>query len=219
LNKLFKNQSGIEKSWLVQTATYDMEDIPYITTAEDIPPALVSFSHSRYSKDYTNWIHFYENDRKFICLWNNPTNYTGMLRKFGGIISPDLSIYADYPIPLQYQNKYRNHALAHWYSTQGIPVIPNVRWSNERSFSFCFRGIEKNSIVAVGTHGQMKSTGNRELFLKGLPIMITVLSPHTIIVYGKVIDNIWDEYKTMGIKIIHFPSEIERFHNQGKENI
>ena len=209
-------RNDVEKSWLVKTATYDKYDFPFITTAEELPPSIISFSASRYSKDFSKWVHFYENDSNFICLWNNPKKYVEMLRKFGGIISPDYSVYADYPFPIQYQNKYRNHALAHWLSTQGIPVIPNVRWSNERSYGFSFRGVEKDSVIAVGTHGQMKTSANKQVFIKGLPIMISTLSPHTIIVYGKVLDDIWDEYKAAGIKIIAFSSEMEQYHKKGR---
>lgn len=217
MKKIFRTKNDIEKSWLVKSAEFDIGDIPFIKTAQELPQELLRFSRRNDSNEFHKWIHFFENDNNFIQLWNNPRTYLPRLQKFGGIISPDLSIYADYPIPIQYQNKYRNHALAHWLSTQGIPVIPNVRWANKQSYKFCFRGIEKNSVVAIGTHGQMKSTENRELFLEGLPIMVATLSPHTIIIYGKAPDEIWSDYSDAGIEIINFPSETETYHKTKKE--
>lgn len=206
----------IEKSWLVRGANFD-HDIPIIETATDMPTALLPFSKCNRATNFSNWVHFYEPDDKFVRLKNNPLKYVGQLRRFGGIISPDFSICPDYPLPLQYSNKYWNHALAYWLSTQGIPVIPNVRWGDERSFDFCFNGIEKSSIVAVGTHGQMKDIVNKNLFINGLSIMVAKLSPHTIIVYGTAPDDVFRKYKDAGIRIIQFPSETEQYYNHRKD--
>lgn len=217
MKTLPKFKSAAEKAWLVHGAVFDGdEEIPLISTADEIPPSLVRFSDCATSNDYSSWVHFYEPDEKFTKLWNNPKGHVAQLQKFGGIIAPDFSICPDYPINVQRINKYQNHALAYWLSTQKIPVIPNVRWGDERSYSFCFSGIERNRVVAVGTHGQMKSTANRELFLKGLPVMVSTLSPHTIIVYGTAPDDIWGEYKKGGINIIQFSSQKACYHNQRK---
>jgi len=212
-----KLKKDYEKSWLVKTASYDKStDIPFIVTADAIPSSIVSYTKSRRERDYSNWVHFYENDSSFSCIWNNPEEYVDYLKKFAGIISPDISICVDYPLPVQYYNKYRNHALSHWFYSLDIPVIPNVRWADERSYDFCFSGIEKNSTVAVGTHGQMKPNINKDLFLKGLPVMISRLSPSTIIVYGKAPDSIWGEYRDKGIDIKHFTSETEHYYSSRK---
>jgi len=209
-------RKGSEKAWLVRGANFDEWDIPIIETAVGTPTSLLPFSKCKKERDFAHWIHFYEQDDKFENLWTNPKGHVEKLKRFNGIISPDFSIYADYPLAEQVHNKYRNHAVAYWLSTQGIPVIPNVRWSNERSYDFCFRGIEKNSVVAVGTHGQMKSKANRELFTRGLPVMISTLSPHTIIVYGNAPDDVFGKYKTQDMKIIVFKSETARYHERKK---
>lgn len=207
-----KSQYDIEKSWLVRGANFDKCDIPFIETATDMPPSLLPFSKRNSATDFSSWIHFYEQDYKFVQLLNNPKRYVARLKRFCGIISPDFSICPDYPWPLQIKNKYLNHALAYWLSTQGIPVIPNVRWGDEHSFDFCFSGIEKNSVVAVGTHGQLRRTDNKRLFSDGLPAMVATLSPHTIIVYGKAPDDVFGRYKKAGIRIVRFPSATEQYY-------
>lgn len=216
MSKNLITNNDVEKSWLVCGAKFDKYDIPFIETAIDMPTSLLPFSSRDNATDFSHWIHFYEEDYKFTKLWNKTKDCVQCLRQFSGIISPDFSICPDYPLPIQSINKYRNHALAFWLSTQEIPVIPNVRWGDEHSFDFCFNGIEKNSIVAVGTHGQMKRSVNKKLFLDGLPVMISTLSPHTIIVYGKAPDDIFGKYKDAGIRIIKFPSETEQYYNRRK---
>jgi len=216
MTKNIDPQYDVEKSWLVRGARYDKYDIPFIETATDMPTSLLPFSHRNDATDFSHWIHFYEPDYKFIQLLSDPHKYIDRLKRFGGIVSPDFSICPDYPWPLQIKNKYWNHALAYWLSTKGIPVIPNVRWGDKYSFDFCFNGIEKNSVVAVGTHGQMKAAANRELFENGLPVMVSTLSPHTIVVYGKAPDDIFGRYKGAGIKIVQFPSATEQYYNHRK---
>ena len=217
MKKMKSQKYDKEKSWLVRGAKFDEGDIPFIETAIDMPISVLPFSKRKSAADFSSWIHFYEADEKYSTLLHNPMQHVQQLRKFGGIISPDFSICPDYPLPIQNMNKYNNHALGYWLSTQGIPVIPNVRWGDRNSFSFCFKGIEKNSIVAVGTHGQLLRTDNRKLFTDGLPVMVATLSPHTIIVYGKAPDDIFAQYEDMGIKIIHFPSTTELYHNRRKD--
>lgn len=214
-----KSQNDIEKSWLVHGASFDRCDIPFIHTATDIPTSLLPFSKRNETTDFSKWIHFYESDNKFVQILRCPKKYVPCLKKFGGIIAPDFSICPNYPWPLQIKNKYWNHALAYWLSTQGIPVIPNVRWGNEYSYVFSFNGIEKNSVVAVGTLGQLKRADNKKLFSDGLSVMIKRLSPHTIIVYGKAPDDIFGQYRASGIRILRFPSATEKYFNNRKGEV
>lgn len=214
MNKDSKHENDIEKSWLVRGAVYDDGDIPFIDTAVDIPTSLIPFSQRNVTFNFSQWIHFYEPDSKFVQLWNNPKKYLPELQKFDGVISPDFSICPDDPFYLQGNNKYINHAIAYWLSTKGIPVIPNVRWGDERSYKFCFNGIEKNSVVAVGSHGQLKKTNDKKVFLEGLPVMVSTLTPHTIIVYGKAPDDIFKTYRDKGINIIRFASATEQYYSR-----
>ena len=92
-------------------------------------------------KDFDSWVMFYEHDRKFERLWNNPKQYIGKLKKFQGVISPDFSLYRNMPLVMQMWNTYRNRALAAWFNKNDIDVIPNVRFNDERTYGFCFDGI------------------------------------------------------------------------------
>ena len=118
------------------------------------------------------------------------------------------------PLVMQMWNTYRGRALANWMQSNEIEVIPNVRWNDERTYDFCFDGIERSKTVAVGTHGCIKRIEDRELFKAGLEKMVSRLSPKIIIVYGAVPDDIFKEYRESGIKIIPFDSEFSKSRRQ-----
>ena len=202
---------------MVNNAEYagDME-MPRIRTSKEIPSRLVTFSKAMSQKwnDFDCWVVFYEHDQKFEKLWRNPKKYLNKLKKFRGVISPDFSLYRNMPLCMQVWNAYRGRALASWFQETGIEVIPNVRFGDERTYFFCFDGIEKNKTVSVGTHGCIKKKEDKLFFKIGLAQMVHKLSPETIIVYGRAPDSIFKTYKDMGIKVIAFESEFSKSRKQ-----
>ena len=120
------------------------------------------------------------------------------------------------PLCMQQWSTYKGKALAHWWQVNGIEVIPNIRFADSRSYNFCFDGVEKNSTVAVGTHGCIKNIVDREEFIQGLAEMVVRLSPRVIIVYGAAPDSIFKKYRDMGIDIIQFDSAFSIAHASKK---
>ncbi len=211
------NNYDVFHAFLVQDADYDgYFEMPVIRTSGQLPNKVISFSKamSKAHSDFDCWVMFYEHDKNFERLWNNPKQYLNKLKKFKGIISPDFSLYRNMPLPMQMWNTYRGRALAVWLQSSGIEVIPNVRFNDERTYEFCFNGIEKNKTVSVGTHGCIKSRIDRECFKKGLSELVKRLKPETIIVYGRAPDDIFKKYQDMGIEIIPFESEISKSNRQ-----
>lgn len=134
-------------------------------------------------------IHFFLDDYQFMRLWNNPERYVDLLKKFNCVLSPDFSLYADYPTALQIYNHYRKHWLAAYWQMYGIEVIPTICWSDEKSFEWCFDGEPKHSTVAVSSIGTQNNKTAKELFLKGYNEMMKHLQPEAIIFYGKAPDE------------------------------
>lgn len=211
------NSYDVFHSFLVKNADYDgCFEMPKLRTSDKLPDKVISFSKAMAKswKDYDCWIMFYEHDRKFERLWHNPKQYLNKLKKFKGVISPDFSLFRNMPLSMQIWNTYRGRALAFWLQSNGIEIIPNVRFNDERTYDFCFDGLEKNKTVAVGTHGCIKSRIDREYFKKGLAETVKRLKPQTIIVYGRAPDDIFKEYRDTGLHIIPFESEISKARRQ-----
>ncbi|MCF0106640.1 MAG: DUF4417 domain-containing protein [Holdemanella sp.] len=114
---------------------------------------------------------------------------------------------------LQETNTYFNRAVGFYLQKQGIPVIPNIRWSDESSFEYCFLGVPKNSLVSISTHGCIRSNQQKETFKKGLREMIKRLSPKGIIVHGFMPSKVFDEFKDI-VPFYRFPSEYEETHKE-----
>lgn len=202
------NKKDVFHAFMVQYATYDgAEEIPCITTSKMLPERVVPFSKSLKVNDYDQWVVFYENDEKITLIWNAPQKYINVLKRFKGVITPDFSLYRKMPIVMQKWSTYQGKAIGAWLQNEGIEVIPNVRFADERSYSFCFSGVEKNSTVAVGTHGCIKRRIDRAYFEQGFAEMVKQLTPQTVIVYGAAPDDIFGKYQKAGIRIIQFDSD------------
>lgn len=217
------NNSSFQKScrdvfnaFLVENANYDGDDeFPCIQTSSFIPNRCIPFSKALKTNDYNQWVVFYEHDYQFVRIWNNPRRYLKILKRFRGVISPDFSLYRRMPLCMQKWSTYQNRAVGHWLNENGVEVIPNVRFAGPDSYSFCFKGIQKNSTVCIGTIGCLKRKIEKQYFIDGLEEMVKQLSPKTIIIYGSTPHMIFDKYQKSGIQIISFKSDFASFH--GKE--
>jgi len=209
-NSVYKD---VFHAFLVEKACYEgNEEIPCIKTSNKIPNRVITFSKAISTKDYNQWVLFYEHDSEFVRLWNNPKRYLEKLKKFNGVITPDFSLCRNMPLVMQKWSTYQGRAIGVWLQNEGVEVIPNVRVADERSYDFCFDGVDKNSTVAIGTHGCLKKTIEREYFEKGLAELVKRLTPRTIIVYGSAPDESFKKYKEQGIDIVQFDSQFAEAH-------
>ena len=85
---------------------------------------------------------------------------------------------------------------------RGIYVIPNVRWGDERTYTtkffpekLAFLGVEKHSIVSIGSYGVVKTKEEKKHFRAGLESMLETLEPETVLVYGAMPEDIFDDYR------------------------
>ncbi len=211
MSKINNTRSGCKdvfRSFLVKNATYDGSlEMPCINSVDAIPNKLTVFSKSIRIKDFNSFVHFFEDDVEFERIWNAPNRYLPILRKFDGVITPDFSLYRDMPLVMQEWNTYRSRAIGHWLQENGITVIPNIRFSDERSYAFCCDGVSKGGTIAVGSHGCVKINIERMYFERGLSEIIKTLEPKRIIVYGAAPDYIFDDYIKSGIEIIQYDSD------------
>ncbi len=138
--------------------------------------------------------HFYYDDYKFMSAWREPDKYIERLKQFKAVISPDFSLYTDFPRSLQLLSCYRRQWCGAYWQSLGIDVIPDVVWGDEDSFDYCFLGIPKGSVVAVSSVGVRndETWNNKEsdLFKRGYDEMMKRLEPTVVLYYGSMIEGL-----------------------------
>lgn len=190
---------------LVETAYFDGKyEIPHINAPKEIiiPSGMVPFSIRERSHNREEFVCFYEHDIKFREILTNTEDYVEELKQYQGIVTPDCSLYLDAPLCVQIADIYLNRAIGHYLQKQGIYVVPNIRWGDERTYKsdflgekVAFQGVDKHSIVSVGTYGQIKSAASKKYFKEGLEEMLKELEPEVVLVYGSMPDTIFSEFK------------------------
>lgn len=232
-------RSGIVDVWnafMVAGASFDVHDIPCCpTTAERLPHSLISWPEAkrlykseikRGNKDFhcDAFIHFYVDDCKFdgvrSSIWLFPQRALKVMSHFGGIVTPDFSMCQDFPEPIKLFAVYRMRAFGYWAGQNGIEVINNVRWGTRETWGYCFAGIRRHTVVAVGSVASgLRSLCNRDLFEEGLIAMAEALDPAIVIVYGSANYVPFDLLRERGVRVIQFDSDTAKaFSKEAKKS-
>ena len=206
--------SDVFKSYLFEGVGYSGKfQIPILHSSRLLPNKLIPFSKASATKDFAQWVHFYEDDKNFIRVWNQPKKYLPLLKKFYGVISPNFSIQRRMPFFMQLDSTAKGRVLGHWWQQNGIEVIPNVRFNGDSTYNFVFEGLDKNSNLAVGSLGCVKNKEERKYFVEGLSLTMERLTPKNLIVYGAAQKKIFEQYVAK-TNILHFPSWTTLIHQK-----
>ncbi len=131
-------------------------------------------------------VHFFLDDYQFNRLWTSVDRYVPMLSEFRYVMTPDFSLYTDFPKAIQIYNHYRKHWVGAYLQETGVNVIPTITWSTPDSYEWCFDGEPVGSAVAISSVGCLNSRERKNLFLSGYREMVNRLQPEKIIFYGNV---------------------------------
>ena len=224
-------RKGIKDVWwrpyMVSGAKFSDNDVPFCpTTATEMPALILTYKEARemYRKEMRRhnkrfmsfaYVCFYEDDGDFDSfkgIWFRSSHAYKILSHFAGIITPDFSLYQDFPLPLKLWNVYRMRAFGYWFGTLcGHSVINNVRWGTPETYWYCFDGIPENSVVAIGTvGGSPRKLIDRKRFEDGLKELVRRIHPRTIIVYGSANYKCFEELEKQGVAILAYPGRTSK---------
>ena len=201
-------------SEFVETAFFDgVLEIPRIEAPSKIiiPEKVIPFSQRNKSVDFSEFPVFYEYDTNFGDILRSPELYLEDIKRFPGMISLDNSLYVDSPLTVQIANVYRSRAIGYYFQRNGVYVIPNVRWGDERSYTtdvlpekVAFLGLPKHSIVSIGTYGCSQSKEEKYHLRHGLTAMLDELEPEVVLVYGSMPESIFGDLKSR-TRFVNYP--------------
>lgn len=177
--------------------------IPLIrrTPLADTPAWLAPYRvRIRTNKPMTGATHFFLDDYRFESVWKRPRHALQAVKRLPYVLSPDFSLYRNWPLTLQLWNVYRNRWCGAFWQAQGLIVIPTISWSTPDSYQFCFTGVEQNSMIAISTVGTKRDFLGEHYFLSGFEQMIHRLSPSRVLCYGPAPSDV------KGTDIITYPT-------------
>ena len=162
-------------------------NIPVISPEPFVDVEWVSYNCARTSTNRAaKGVHFFIDDYQFERVWRDFKREGKLLREFGACMTPEFSMYTDFPKAMQIYNHYRRHFIGAYLQHEGVKVIPSLCWSDEKSLDWCFDGEPVGSCVAISSVGTQRHLESRRLFKYGYDAMCERLKPETIIFYGEV---------------------------------
>ncbi len=183
---LYYNQSQGKYNFpLIKKQEVDIDKIKFLSIVN-------AKNNDMENKDKT--IHFFTYDWKFEKVYQNAEEELEKLSQYYCLLSPDFSIFTNMPIALQIESVFKNRWCGAFWQSKGLKVIPTVSWGDEKSFDFCFDGIEEGSIVAVCTYYRENC---EEEFMLGYNKMLEKIKPSAIICYD-------EPFKAMKGNVIEF---------------
>lgn len=178
-----------------QFDTDNFYGIPVLNATQTYGDKFLRFCDWKECADPENYIaHWFYDDYKFISAWREPDKYIERLKKFKAVVSPDFSLYTDFPRALQILSCYRRNWCGAYWAQNGIDVIPDVIWGDEQSYAYCFEGLPTHSVVAVSSVGVKRDRdwngAAGDMFVAGYNEMLERLKPVKILFYGDMIDGL-----------------------------
>ncbi len=210
---------------------FGIPDIPKIKFGDNELKDLLLLGFNQLKRDNGKHaeriIHFFLYDYNFEKVWSNPKPYLKNIIKYKGMLTPDFSMYLEMPYTMQLYNTFRNRWCGAYFASNGIRVIPTVSWADEKSFEFCFQGIEKGSVVAVSTymfHETKHHQDQKDIFLKGYNKMLAEIEPEKIICYSEPFsemsgDIIYVDYEKSSWKYLYDDKLFDLTSNSEKDII
>lgn len=185
MKRNYRVYENLEKGIFQGEGEYDIPVLkPEIYTGEH---EWIGFNYARGLREQSGkCVHFFLDDYQFNVTWTMPAKYVDMMRRFDYVLTPDFSLYTDFPKAVQIFNHYRKHWYGAYLQETGEKVIPTISWSDAGSFAWCFDGEPKGGTVAVSSVGVMNDRDALMRFLYGYEAMKDFLHPESIIFYGNI---------------------------------
>lgn len=187
------------RSWDTRPGNWDRLNLKMIFQGDDqlgipgwaarlvLPTTMINYNaRNRLGKpEPGDCVHFFLDDYRFETMWTQPQRALRRVVRVGMSLTPDFSLYPEMPLIVQMWNVYRSRWCGAWMAHHGIEVIPTVSWSDERSYSFAFTGLDGGT-VAVSTVGIVRASRHEQgRFLGGYRAMLDAVRPERVLIYGK----------------------------------
>lgn len=185
-DKQIRKQKQVRNEFLYNNQCSGKYEFPIIKKQDINVDEIEFLSYVNAKKDDDNnknkTIHFFTYDWKFEKVYENAEEELEKLKQYKYILSPDFSLWTNMPLALQIASVFKNRWCGAFFQSKGLKVIPTVSWGDEKSFHFCFDGIEEGSVVAVCTYYRENCEDD---FMLGYNEMMKRIKPSIVICYDE----------------------------------
>ncbi|MBR5652786.1 MAG: DUF4417 domain-containing protein [Prevotella sp.] len=172
----------------IKSGKYGIPLLPAYTGT--LPNKLITFSEINNLSDTDAGVTGTDYDFELDKIWYNPDKYISSLTNYKCFAEPDFSLCVGSPLSVQIANTFRSHVIAYYAVEHSVKVLPNMSWSDTRSYDFCFDGHSKGGAVMVSTIGTLRDERSQMFFQSGFMEMLRRISPDSVLLYGDVNENI-----------------------------
>lgn len=132
---------------------------------------------------------FYTDDVRFESFYREPHKQVAKLLNTGipAAITPNYSMWGNQPRAVHLFSTYKSRYVGRYMQEAGISVIPDVAWSDMRSFEFNLIGIPPEPpavAIQLQTQDLAKSAIARQTKKDGIAEIMKQLRPKSLLVYG-----------------------------------
>src|SRR5574344_2548748 len=101
----YRNTRFCENLNIAQFETEGQYNIPVLKPYVYEPCEFVGFNFAKSAKDKDKkGLHFFVDDYQFERIWREPLAYVNLIGEFHSVMTPDFSLYTDYPKAIQIYN-------------------------------------------------------------------------------------------------------------------
>lgn len=196
LNRVWGNYPGINSFALASIETTGDYGMPKLNHCNIVPEKL--FPWEEKSKWRGGAFHFYCEDAYLSSIWNSAAKYPvpAAIKQAGCCLTPDYSVFTDWPKALCIWNSYRAKLLGALWQFHGIDVIPSLMWGDPSQFDYLFEGLPVGGTFAISTG---HSRGDEYVFKKFYLEALSRCSPDIVLIYGQGLKP-WCEDQGVSVK-------------------
>lgn len=163
-----------------EVTTYGVPTLTCVSP-QVVPDGFTAWPQRR-SRPRWNGVHFFVDDYRFESVWKRPDNYAGAMKRAPLILSPDFSVYADWPQAMQLWQIYRARWLCRQLHELGVSIVPSVTWGDRTTYAFAYLGLPTGATVAISTIGRARHSSD---FDAGFCELVDRIRPQMVIAIGE----------------------------------
>jgi len=204
-------KNDIFKLYRIDGATLVGEyEMPQLKATQFVPKHVIGFNEIKSVSNPANfWVDFYIDDTLFSCFLNQPKRYFNWLKKFKGVVTPDISMYPQMPRSKRINNCYEARAMAYYLQSEGFDIVPVATWAAVDDLQWSFDGLPSCASISISNNGCLKNNYSRGLFIEGVQELQRIKNPSNIIVCGRPMKEL-EIYPN----IVYYNSFSLRMHNR-----